>query len=51
MAKVAIGLVIAFLVFYIITSPDQAANIAGAGWQAVVGIAHGIGRFVNKLAT
>ena len=52
MGKAVIAvLVAAFLLFYIITSPDNAASIATGGWDAVVGIAHGIGRFVNKLGS
>lgn len=52
MAKLAIvGLVGAFLLFYIITSPDHAASIANGGWDALVNIAHGIGRFFDKLAS
>lgn len=52
MVKLAIvGLVVAFLLFYIITSPDQAAKIADGTWDALVNIAHGIGNFVNKLAS
>lgn len=52
MAKIAIiGLVVAFLLFYIITSPDQAANIAQGSWHAAVNVAHGIGTFFDKLAS
>lgn len=52
MAKVAIaGLVGAFVLFYIITSPDQAAHIATGGWNWITDIANGIGRFLNKLAS
>lgn len=52
MAKlVIVGLIGAFLLFYIISSPDQAANIAQSGWHAAVNIAHGIGNFFNKLAS
>ena len=51
MAKLAVvGLVVAFVLFYIVTSPDQAANITSAGWSGLVNIAHGIGAFFNKLA-
>jgi hypothetical protein len=44
------GAVVIFLVFYIMTSPDQAANIVHNGWHAASDIAHGLGDFVNKLA-
>ncbi|MGI8759897.1 MAG: hypothetical protein ACR2LF_01040 [Jatrophihabitantaceae bacterium] len=48
---VLIGLVGAFLLFYIMTSPDQAANIAHGIWHDAVGLAHGLGRFVNKISS
>jgi hypothetical protein len=52
MTKVVIpGVVIAFLLFYIMTSPDQAADIFHTGWHTVVNVAHGVGHFVNKLAS
>jgi hypothetical protein len=49
-AAIAI-LVVVFVLFYIITSPDQAADIAKSGWHGLVNIAHGIGNFLNKLAS
>lgn len=45
------GVVVALLLFYIITSPDNAANIANSAWDGIVDIAHGIGRFVDKLSS
>ena len=52
MAKTAIiGLVAAFVLFYVVTSPDQAANIANGAWGVAVNVAHGIGRFFDKLAS
>lgn len=52
MAKLAIvGLIGAFILFYIVTSPDQAANIANGGWNVLVNVAHGIGKFFDKLAS
>jgi len=48
---VAVGAVVVFLVFYIMTSPDQAAHIVHHGWHTAVSVAHGIGDFVNKLAS
>lgn len=45
------GAVVAFLVFYVMTSPDQAATITHSAWALVVNLAHGIGDFVNKLAS
>jgi hypothetical protein len=52
MTKTALaGIVVAFLVFYVMTSPDQAASIFHNSWQFVVNLAHGVGQFVNKLAS
>ena len=52
MVKVAIvGVVGAFLVFYILHSPDNAANIVHHSWAGVVKVAHGIGNFVDKLSS
>lgn len=52
MVKVAIGgVVAAFLVFYIMTSPDQAAEIAHNVWKLTVDIAHGVGNFFDKLVS
>lgn len=52
MTKVAIGgLLVAFLVFYVVTSPDQAANVFHASWHAVVNVAHGVGKFFDKLSS
>lgn len=52
MTKVVVpGVIVAFLLFYIVTSPDQAASILHAGWALVVKMAHGIGSFVDKMAS
>jgi hypothetical protein len=48
---VVAGIIVAFVIFYIMTSPDQAANIFHTGWHSAVNVAHGIGNFVNKLAS
>jgi hypothetical protein len=48
---VVAGIIVAFLIFYISTSPDQAADIFHTGWHSAVNVAHGIGNFVNKLAS
>ncbi len=44
-------LVLVFIVFYIMTSPDQAANIFDTSWHALVNVAHGVGKFFDKLAS
>ena len=52
MLKVAVvGALGAFLVFYILTSPDNAANIVHHSWHGIVHMAHGVGNFVDKLAS
>jgi hypothetical protein len=52
MVKIAIaGLVGAFLIFYIMTSPDQAANITKGSWHLAASVANGVGNFVDKLAS
>jgi hypothetical protein len=45
------GLVGAFVIFYIMSSPDQAAEMAKGTWHLVTDVAHGIGDFLNKLAS
>ena len=52
MTKVAFGgVLVAFALFFIVTSPDEAASIFHAGWQSVVNVAHGVGNFFDKLAS
>lgn len=51
MKLVVPGIVVAFLIFYVMTSPDQAANIVHSTWHVAVDVAHGVGRFLNKLAS
>lgn len=48
---VVVGAIAALVLFYVITSPDNAAEIANGAWDAIVNIAHGIGKFVDKLAS
>jgi hypothetical protein len=52
MVKIAIaGLVGAFLIFYVMTSPDQAADIAKGVGHLTTHVARGIGDFLDKLAS
>jgi hypothetical protein len=52
MGKTAIiGLVGAFIIFYIMTSPDQAATIVTGTGHLASDVAHGIGKFLDKLAS
>jgi hypothetical protein len=51
MVKVTIiGLVGAFLIFYIMTSPDQAASIARGAGHLTSHVAHGVGSFLDNLS-
>lgn len=50
--KSTIGVVVlVFLVFYMMTSPDQAANMFHSSWHAIVNVAHGVGRFLDKVTS
>lgn len=50
--KGTIGIVVlVFVVFYVMTSPDQAANIFHTSWHAVVNLAHGVGHFLDKVTS
>jgi predicted membrane channel-forming protein YqfA (hemolysin III family) len=50
--KSTVGIVVlVFIVFYAMTSPDQAANLFHNAWHVVVNVAHGVGNFFNKLAS
>jgi hypothetical protein len=51
MKLVITGAVVIFVIFYIMTSPNQAAGIVHNSWHAAVNVAHGLGGFVNKLAS
>jgi hypothetical protein len=48
---VVAGVIVAFVVFYVMTSPSQAADIVHTSWHSAVDVAHGIGDFVDKLAS
>lgn len=51
MTRVAIsGALIAFLVFFVATQPQHAADMFHSGWHVIVNVAHGIGDFLGKLA-
>jgi hypothetical protein len=49
--KFVTWLIVAFLIFYMVTFPDHAANIARGTWHATVTVAHGVGGFLNRLAS
>jgi hypothetical protein len=51
MVKITIaGLVGAFLIFYIMTSPDQAATITKGVGHLTSHVAHGVGHFIDNVA-
>jgi hypothetical protein len=47
--KVIGWLLLIFVVFFIVTQPSQAADIAHSLWNGIVNIFHGIGDFVSNL--
>ena len=52
MVKIAIaGLVGAFVIFYIMTSPDQAATMVKGAGHLATNVAHGVSDFLNKLTS
>jgi hypothetical protein len=52
MVKLAIaGLIGAFVIFYVMTSPDQAATMVKGAGHLATSIANGVGDFLNKLAS
>ncbi|WP_375476823.1 hypothetical protein [uncultured Jatrophihabitans sp.] len=51
MVKIAIVLVVVFVIFFIGAYPDAASSIYWHSWHAAVNVTHGIGRFVDKLAS
>ena len=52
MVKVTVlGLVGAFLIFFIMTSPDEAVKISKGVGHVATHVAHGIGNFIDKLAS
>ncbi len=48
--KLTLFAVVAFLIFFAVTSPDNAARIVQAIWDAIVNIANGIGEFIQRLS-
>ena len=49
MKKVIAWLVVLFVLFFIVTQPNQAADITRTIWHAIVNIFHGIGDFLSSL--
>lgn len=38
-----------FVIFFVVTQPNQAADITHALWHGTVNVFHGLGNFVDKL--
>jgi hypothetical protein len=52
MVKVTVaGIVVLFVIFYIVTSPDNAASMAHGAGHVVSHVANGIGNFLDKLSS
>lgn len=47
--KLTIVICVAFVIFFIVTSPDNAANVTHGLWSVTVDVAHSIGRFLSQL--
>jgi hypothetical protein len=45
------AVVVAFVIFFVLSSPDNAATICHGAWNTVVHIAHGLNTFIDKLSS
>jgi hypothetical protein len=48
--KVASGLILAFVIFYVVVSPDKSAHMAEGTWHLVQHVAKSIRKLVDDLA-
>lgn len=48
---VVVGLVVAFVLFYVVSSPDQAATIVKGTGHLATSVAHGVGNFFDRLTS
>ena len=48
---IAVGLVVVFALFYMVSRPEDAANVVQGAFGAVVSGAEAVGRFFTSLAT
>lgn len=46
-----IWLVVIFLIYAVVTSPDAASNIVTGIWEFIIGAFRGFGEFFSNLAT
>lgn len=49
--KLLVWICVAFVIFFIISSPDNAAAVTHSLWNATVNVAHSIGRFFSSLSS
>lgn len=49
--KVASGLIVAFVLFYVVVSPDNSAHMAEGAWHLVQHVAKSIRKLVDDLAS
>ncbi len=49
--KLTFFAVIAFLLFFVVTSPDLAASVTQNIWDVIVNIANGISQFIQNLSS
>lgn len=48
--RLLVGVVIAFVLFYVITRPEEAANAVQAVWSWILGAVTAVGSFFVELA-
>ncbi|MET8679073.1 hypothetical protein ABZW18_16230 [Streptomyces sp. NPDC004647] len=47
--KIGLYVVIVFVLYTIITSPDRAADLVQVGFEGISSAAHGVGEFMTQL--
>ncbi|AGK78690.1 hypothetical protein ACFV2I_05470 [Streptomyces microflavus] len=47
--KIALYIVVVFVLYTIITSPERAADLVGVGFEGVSSAAQGVGDFMTEL--
>ncbi|NWF31252.1 hypothetical protein HW130_34355 [Streptomyces sp. PKU-EA00015] len=47
--KIALYIVVVFVLYTIITSPEKAADLVGIGFEGISDAAQGVGQFMTEL--
>ncbi|WP_283519252.1 hypothetical protein [Streptomyces sp. H27-C3] len=47
--KLALYVIVVFVLYTIITSPDRAADLVGVGFEGIASAAQGVGEFMSEL--